>query len=264
MNDLQIFNSDEFGEIRAYLDADNVAWFNAADVAHGLGFTEMKNGVEYIRWRTINGYLREFGFSQPVAKDDFIPENAFYRLAMKANNEAAQKFQAYVSDVILPSIRKHGVYMTPAAIEEALFNPDFIIKLATDLKRERERNAILKPKADYYDAVLTSDDAVPIRIIAKEYGMSAAALNKLLHSEQVQYMCGETWVLYRKYDRRGYVVTKTLVVGDKTKMHTYWTQKGREFLYHFLKARNIIPLRERPAEMNLFADAQPEKEIQHG
>jgi prophage antirepressor-like protein len=83
---------------------------NAEDVARGWGFTEPKNGKEYVRWRTINGYLNEFGFSQDVAKDDFIPENMVYRLGFKASNETAQVFQAKLADEILPQIRKTGSY----------------------------------------------------------------------------------------------------------------------------------------------------------
>ena len=80
--------------------------------------------------------------------DDFIPENIFYRLAMKAKNETAEKFQALVADEIIPSIRKHGAYMTPKKIEEVLMDPDTIIKLATDLKAEREKRAALESKVE--------------------------------------------------------------------------------------------------------------------
>lgn len=244
--------------VRAYLDDQGTAWLNAADVARGLGFVDYQEKLsatsgrktyEVIRWARVNEYLREFGFSQMVGKDDFIPENKVYRLAMKANNETAQAFQAKLADEILPAIRKYGAYMTPETIEKVLYNPDFIIKLATELKAEREKNAILQPKADYYDAVLSSEDAVPVTIIAKEYGMSGVTFNKLLNSEQIQYVRDNVWVLYRKYDNRGYTVTKTLLTGNQTRMHTYWTQRGREFIYHFLKARGIVPVRERQEVM---------------
>ena len=96
--------------VHCYIDENQVAWLNVEDVARGLGFTQIKNGVEYIRWETVNSYLRSFGFSQNVGKDGFIPENMFYRLAMKASNAAAQKFQAKVADDILPELRKKGYY----------------------------------------------------------------------------------------------------------------------------------------------------------
>lgn len=80
--------------------------------------------------------------------DDFIPENIFYRLAMKAKNETAERFQALVADEIIPSIRKHGAYMTPQKIEEVLLNPDTIIQLATNLKTEREKRMELERQAE--------------------------------------------------------------------------------------------------------------------
>lgn len=96
--------------VHGYIDINQVAWLNAEDVARGLGFTQIKNGVEYIRWETVNTYLTSFGFSQNVGKDDYIPENMFYRLAMKASNETAQKFQAKIADDILPALRRQGYY----------------------------------------------------------------------------------------------------------------------------------------------------------
>lgn len=106
--------------VRGYVDAQGTAWLNAEDVARGLGWTQDKNGVEYVRWETVNNYLNGFGFSQQVGKDSFIPENMFYRLAMKASNAAAEKFQALVADEILPTLRKTGTYsiVAPAPVAD--------------------------------------------------------------------------------------------------------------------------------------------------
>ena len=110
--------------VHGYLDKETgTAYLNAEDVARGFGFTESKNGIEYVKWRRVNAYLREFGFSTIVAKYHFLPENMVYRLGFKASNEVAQKFQAVLADEVLPAIRKHGAYMTPEKIEEALLNP---------------------------------------------------------------------------------------------------------------------------------------------
>ena len=104
-------------------EQDGTAYLRLDDVAHGLGFTQTKNGIEYVRWETIDKYLRDLGFSQQVGKDSYIPENVFYRLAMKAKNETAEKFQALVADEIIPSIRKTGGYRMPKLSKEmqALF-----------------------------------------------------------------------------------------------------------------------------------------------
>ena len=111
-------------------ERDGTAYLRLEDVARGLGFTQTqnKNGVEYtsIRWETINRYLEEIGFPNKLGKDSYIPENIFYRLAMKAKNETAEKFQALVADEIIPSIRKTGSYMMPKLSKEmqALFMLD--------------------------------------------------------------------------------------------------------------------------------------------
>lgn len=251
--------------VHGYLDKETgTAYLNAEDVARGFGFVESKGRVEYVRWRTVNRYLKEFGFSQDVAKDDFLPENMVYRLGFKASNEAAQKFQAVLADEVLPTIRKHGAYMTPEKIEEALLNPDTLIKLATELKAEREARkhaeleaasakqviGELKPKADYTDRILSSKGTVTTTAIAKDYGMSATGFNKLLHELHVIYKIGKQWFLYAKYQAKGYTHSKTFdfVHTDgkpDCNMQTEWTQKGRLFLYEFLKSHDILPMIER-------------------
>jgi len=100
----------KIGGVRGYVDKDGMAWLNAEDVAKGFGFTDVREGKEYVRWARVNEYLNSFGFSPLVAKDDFIPENMVYRLGFKANNEVAQGFQAKLADEILPTIRKTGSY----------------------------------------------------------------------------------------------------------------------------------------------------------
>lgn len=129
-------------------EKDGTAYLKLESVARGLGFTQVKNNVDYVRWETVNGYLEELGFPNKLGKEDFIPENIFYRLAMKAKNETAERFQALVADEIIPSIRKHGAYMTPQKIEEVLLNPDTIIQLATNLKTEREKRMELERQAE--------------------------------------------------------------------------------------------------------------------
>lgn len=90
------------------------AYLKLEDVARGLGFTDVKNGIEYVRWPRVDKYLADLGFATCGERPDYIPENIFYRLAMKAKNETAEKFQALVADEIIPSIRKTGAYMAPA------------------------------------------------------------------------------------------------------------------------------------------------------
>jgi anti-repressor protein len=104
-------------------EKDGTAYLKLEDVARGLGFTEKKGDTEYIMWRRVDRYLDELHFGTCAERPDYIPENIFYRLAMKAKNETAEKFQALVADEIIPSIRKTGSYMMPKLSKEmqALF-----------------------------------------------------------------------------------------------------------------------------------------------
>ena len=244
-------------------EKDGTAYLKLETVARGLGFVDASKGTEYVRWNTVRQYLTEIGFSQEVAKTDFIPENIFYRLAMKAKNETAERFQAKVADEIIPSIRKHGAFLTEQKIEEILINPDTIINLATALKKEKEKtkalevaNAVhqqqiaeLNPKATYYDLVLQCPDLISVTELAKDYGKSAKWLNKILAENKIQFKQSGIWFLYDKYAKKGYTSTKKDTFADKngvmhTKAHTYWTQKGRLFLYSFLKELGHLPIVE--------------------
>lgn len=170
MNGSQIMN---ISGVECY-EKDGMAYLNLEAVARGLGFTQTKNGVEYVRWETVSKYLEGLYFPSELGKDDFIPENVFYRLAMKARNETAEKFQAKVADEIIPSIRRNGAYMTADTLKKALSSPDFLIQLATKLKDEQERNQALKadndrmrPKEIFADAVATSHTSILIGDLAK-------------------------------------------------------------------------------------------------
>lgn len=228
------------------------ALFDAETVARSLGFVEIKHSKEYVRWRTINGYLKKY-LSQEVAKNDFISESMVYKLAFKANNSLAEKFQDWLASEVLPSIRKHGAYMTPQKIEEVLLNPDTLIQLANTIKEEREgrliaeqRVAEYEPKADYLDKILSTDDTVTTTQIAADYGFSAIKLNTLLHDLNIQRKVGGQWLLYKKHMNQGYTKSHTSNVpkkngSTKVVMNTKWTQKGRLFIYNSLKDNGYYP-----------------------
>lgn len=240
--------------VKAY--ADGSIEFDAEQSAFGFGLTKISKGKEYVRWERVNEYLGLSRSGQQIKRGDFITEPQFYKLAIKANNQVAEKFQDWVTSEVLPSIRKHGAYMTNEKIEEVLLNPDTIIKLATELKAERERRSIaeqrvneLTPKASYYDLVLSNKSLVTITQIAKDYGMSGQAMNHKLHDLGVIYKQGDTWLLYSKYQRTGWTHSETIMVTktdgtQKAVMHTKWTQKGRLGLYELLKRHGILPLIE--------------------
>lgn len=130
----------------------------AAGAARGLGFekTEIKNGKEYksIRWANVNSYLQGFGFRQGVVENDFIPEQYFYLLSMKAESTNAVAFQRWIAFDVLPVIRKHGVYATDDTIERMLDDPDFAIKTFTKLKEEKETRKLAEQKVKQLEEVV--------------------------------------------------------------------------------------------------------------
>lgn len=229
------------------------ALFNAETVAKSLGIVQVaKSGNEVVRWERVNKYLKLA--SPQVGMGDYIPEAMVYKLAFKASNALAEKFQDWLATEVLPAIRKHGGYLTTEKVEEALLNPDVLINLATQLKEERTGRLIaeqrvmeLQPKADYYDTILKSDKLMPINLIAKNYGMSATKMNKLLHEFGVQYKQGGAWLLYSKYQDKGYTHTAMELWegSSRPKPNTKWTTKGHIFIYQFLKKHDVYPMIER-------------------
>ena len=108
----------------------------------------------------------------------------------------------------------------------------------------------MQPKVSYYDAILQCKDLISVTVIAKDYGISAKEFNSMLHNLKIQFRQGDIWVLYAKYQGNGYMKTKThnYVSSDgeqHSKEHSYWTQKGRLFLYEILKQNGVVPLMER-------------------
>lgn len=168
------------GGVSCY-EENGVAYLNLEAVAKGLGFTDKKGDVEYVRWSRVDGYLKELNFATSGERPKYIPENIFYRLAMKAKNETAERFQALVADEIIPSIRKHGAYMTPETLQAAILNPDTMIQLCQQLKAEQDKNKVLQiqnsrltvdnqimqPKALFADSVSASSSTQLVGEFAK-------------------------------------------------------------------------------------------------
>ena len=234
LNELQILNVDG---IECY-EKDGTAYLKLETVARGLGFTTTQNisGKEYtnVRWNRVDEYLKEIGFATCGKRPDFIPENIFYRLAMKARNEVAEKFQAKVADEIIPSIRKHGIYATDNVIDQILDNPDFGIELLTKLKEERAARV----EAERKNAILMHvNKTYTMTEIAKELGMkSAIQLNKLLAEKKIQYQVNGTWVFYSQYSDLGYEEIKQEILDSgKVIYHRRITQMGREFILKLLE-----------------------------
>lgn len=269
-NQIQIFNNDQFGELTTVVTDEGKTLFKANDVAKALGYVKPANAVtKYCRWVTNLMTHDALGREQPTK---FIPESDLYRLVMRSKLPEAEKFQDWVVEDILPTIRKHGAYLTEQVIEQALLNPDTVIQLATSLKEEREARLALQvknaeqlaviaqqdakiqdmtAKSTYCEQVLASSELVEITLIAQDYGTTATIMNRFLHTAGIQFRQGNTWVLYEKYKYKGYTQSKTFPITHTdghitTKVLTLWTQKGRLFLYEFLKDNfGALPIVER-------------------
>lgn len=253
MKDLKVFNFDD-QEVRTLL-IDDEPYFVGKDVATILGYVKPANAIKKYVPDKFKGVTK---MMTPGGKQEMtvISEPGLYKLIFKSHASNAERFTDWVAEEVLPAIRKHGAYMTPKTIEEALLNPDTIIRLATDLKKEREGRLIaeqrvneLTPKASYYDKVLANKSLVTITAIAKDYGMSGQRMNALLHKLGVQYKQGKTWLLYAKYQKNGWTHSETVMITDrygneKAVLNTKWTQKGRLGLYELLKDNGILPLIE--------------------
>lgn len=157
--------------VRGYIDAHGTAQLNLEDVARGLGFIENKSGKEYVMWRRVNQYLFDLKFGSAdffgtIAEEQFIPENIFYRLAMKAKNETAEKFQSVVADEILPAIRKTGTYSTQPQLTKMQ-----ILELAIESeKKVLELQATItdqKPKVLLAESITASEKSILISELAK-------------------------------------------------------------------------------------------------
>lgn len=118
------------------------------------------------------------------------------------------------------------------------------------IEQKTEQIKEMKPKATYFDRVMQCSDLLPVTSIAKDYGWSAAKLNRFLKDRKVQFKLGNVWYLYQKYAEKGYASTKTNVYfgkdgQDHAKAHMYWTQKGRLFIYTLMKQHGVLPIMER-------------------
>ena len=249
MNQPQIFNFEQ-NEVRTFLEND-VPYFVANDVAKTLGYKNPSKATNDHCKKAIETWGNDsLGRRQ---KFKIIPESDVYRLIIKSNLPSAEKFEAWVMEEVLPQIRKHGMYAT----DELLDNPDLLIEVATKLKEERTLRLIaeqrvneLQPKADYYDRILNNKGLVTVSTIAKNYGMSAVSFNKLLHELGIQFNQSGTWLLYSKFQDKGYTHIEPFDYEDKNgnrqvKTRMKWTQKGHIFLYETLKKNNYLPMIER-------------------
>lgn len=262
-NQFQIFNHPQFGEVRTVIGNDGEPRFCLKDVCRALDIKQFRANERLGEDVISNHTLSTRGGNQQFM---FINEDGLYDVILDSRKIEAKRFRKWVTSEVLPSIRKNGAYLTEKTIERALNEPDFLIELATNLKKEKqarkfaeERNEtqkniiegqekaihVLEVRQSFVDYIMSTPSCVCITQIAKEYGLSAVKLNKFLHEKKIQYCVNGQWLLYADYQDKGYIKSVHVRLENNTsREHSQWTQKGRLFLYEYFKKYGIIPLME--------------------
>ncbi|WP_103346726.1 phage antirepressor [Streptococcus parauberis] len=252
MNELKGFENAEFGSVQMLMRG-SVPYFLGKDAAEILGYSNTAKAIrDHVDEEDkLTERIVLAGQNRDVI---FINESGLYSLIISSKMPNAKKFKRWVTNEVLPSIRQHGVYATEDFIMKSIEDPAWAISVLQQLQEKKEMVAMqqqmileMKPKVSYYDLILQNNSVMSISKISKDYGMSPQAMNKLLHELGIQYKQGKMWLLYQKYANQGYTQSKTHAIdAERSVMHTYWTQKGRLFLYDLLKSKkNILPVIER-------------------
>ncbi|AAX91208.1 TPA: phage antirepressor [Staphylococcus aureus] len=240
MQALQTFNFEEL-PVRT-LTVDNEPYFVGKDVAEILGYSNTRDALS----KHVDEDDKEILTSRNTTLENLpnrgltaVNESGLYSLIFSSKLESAKRFKRWVTSDVLPAIRKHGIYATDSVIENTLNNPDYIINILTEYKKEKEQNLLLqqemgelKPKADYVDEILKSTGTLATTQIAADYGISAQKLNKLLHEARLQRKVNKQWVLYSEHMGKSYTESDTIPIvrsdgREDTVLQTRWTQKGR-------------------------------------
>lgn len=232
-NAIQVFNHPQFGSINTVETENGKVLFRANDVAKALGYVETAKAVRtHCKGVSVldTPYENQLGtiVMQPTK---YISEADVYRLVMRSKLPEAEKFQDWVCEEVLPSIRKHGGYLTDAALQRVVTEPDFLIGLANAIKEERKNRLEVEAKYEeqkqligkqqeqieeldkrtsYVELVLQCKGLLDITQIAQDYGMSGRKMNAILHEKGIQYKDNKQWILYAAYKDKGYVHSATL------------------------------------------------------
>ncbi len=239
MNEMMIFQNQEFGAIRTISNEQGEVLFCAKDVAEALGYKLARKAVQdhvdkgdVLKWNT------------PTTSGNqlmtFINESGLYALILSSKLESARRFKHWVTSEVLPSIRKQGGYMVarPHESDEVILARALQIMQAT-LARRDEQIAKLKPRAEYADHVLDSISCFTVTQIGKELNMTGHDLNRLLCEMRIQYVQSGQYLLYAEYARQGLAKNRNFEYhnadGDlKTRTYLVWTEKGRDFIHQLI------------------------------
>lgn len=228
---IEIFKNEQFGNIRVAGTSEEPL-FCLADICASL---ELRQGD--VRQRLNDGVVSTQPIIDSLGREqqaNFINEDGLYDVILDSRKPEAKKFRKWITCDVLPSIRKHGIYATEDTIDKILSNPDFGIKLLTELKEERQRRI----ESERKNAILMHvNKTYTMTEISKELNMkSAIELNNKLSEMKVQFKTNKTWVLYSKYSNLGYEEIKQEILDNgRVVYHRKITQMGRDFIINLFK-----------------------------
>lgn len=262
MNELQVFNNSEFGQLRT-VTINGEPWLVGKDVAAALGYSDTFGALK----KHVDGedkLVCQIDSAGQKRDATVVNESGLYSLVLSSKLPTAKRFRRWVTSEVIPSIRKHGAYITPDTIDKMIATPEFGIKLLTALKDEQEKNRALEaenalqkqaiadfePIKQYVDTILESKGTLATTQIAADYGMSAQQLNRVLKEEGIQWNVNGQWILRKKYMGMGLTSSKTIQFTHAdgrpdTRVQTVWTQKGRLKIHEILTARGITAVMDR-------------------
>ena len=196
MNELMIFDNSQFGAIRA-IEKDGDPWFVAADVCRALEHSNVSMALD----RLDDDEKAKLNLGLSGGPTNCVNEPGLYSLVLGSRKSEAKAFKRWITHKVIPSIRKHGAYMTPDAIEKLISNPDTIIQLATALKEEQNKRKVLEaansaltvdkqimqPKADYFDERVDRNLLTNFRETAKQLGVKEKTFIRFLLEKKYIY-----------------------------------------------------------------------------
>lgn len=244
-----------FWDVRV-LEIEGNPWFVAKDICQALNHTNSRVAISSLD--DDEKGVRKVYTLGGMQELTIINESGLYSLIVRSNKPEAKIFKKWVTSEVLPAIRKHGGYLTPAKTEEILANPDLLIQLATQLKFERNEKAKLRnfisqknelietlaSDSKYLREELEAEGEMTVTEVAKGFGMSGRKLNSILLDLEIIYKVGQTYVLYAKYDHLGLTKTRvgSFVSPEGKQMASWqlvWTLKGRKFIYDLLQKKGF-------------------------
>lgn len=240
MNDLQIFNNPQFGEIRTIVENDTIL-FCGSDVARSLGYA---NPRDALRCHCKGVVKRDALTSKGNQEMTFIPESDLYRLVFRSKLPSAEQFTDWVTTEVLPSVRRYGAYMTPQTLQAAIADPDYLLQIVTSLKVETDKrkalevansrllveNQIMQPKAEYFDELAERNTLTSFRETAKELGVSPKRFIQFLLDYKYIYRDKKGKLLPYEAKNKGLFEVKECM-NEKNGwagLQTLVTPKGRE------------------------------------